>query len=780
MTPSTLLLRSAVGAAAVVAAAAQGWSIPQTPGMVITSYPTGIINNPGGEPPGTIGLTAQASPFKHLTWTPTSSATSAQLLAATSGQCHFLESAFEDGFQYPSLNLTRWMPIAATSLDHCPTPGAVGAANAATCTAMMGSQIQLGVKLPGYPTGDLGMIMTLSQKPCLSGGACCVGSSCANWAGAHLSSLGCIQYGVLETEAAFNIPAGNGGVFFAGTYIYSSSNGLDPSWNEVDQTIINGPAGLEFHGSLFISNPPTQSNAQEDKDVFDSTGTQCNSYVPPAGQPGNLKGKSTPYSCPLFGTVYAQSYHTYKIVWTPTWIAWMIDTTVYRNSTSAPWRPVTMRPLLRTNVGTAASVATLPDANVYVRRIRYTPLNWPGTTTSVIQDALTLPSMASKYGPLSNPASGSLQMSTPTMVAAASSGRRHLLQLGGSGPQISSATGNILSDPTNAAPPLVGYQAELARVSNITAAVVSQAIPGVSANMVATSITGHVIAATLYVSGIAFSQWTPAVQQALVTGLAAVVVPDQDNVFITSFADASLPASWTAANTAPPTGSPGPNTAGVLVSYMVDGYSCTALAQLQPAAICSDAGFALATADSIALNNVGPSSSAATAITALLPAAKITDVSGGNGYPQIAASVSVSINVFYTNINGSSVTPTSIIEASFDSMLNSGMLAQLLAAQGIFVASPTNAQTARLTKAADAMNSCPVAMSVTCNVTLPAACPATMLNVWKGVSIAFVIGFGVVMLLTVAYLVIHSRTLSKQLIAVQQERLGNKISPESR
>ena len=50
------------------------------------------------------------------------------------------------------------------------------------------------VPLPGYPTGDIGLIMTLSQKPCANGG-CCVGSSCANWAGAHISSLGCIQYG---------------------------------------------------------------------------------------------------------------------------------------------------------------------------------------------------------------------------------------------------------------------------------------------------------------------------------------------------------------------------------------------------------------------------------------------------------------------------------------------------------------------------------------------------------------------------------------------------------
>ena len=49
------------------------------------------------------------------------------------------------------------------------------------------------------------------------------------------------QYGVLEIEAAFNIPPANGGVFFAGTYMYAGSP--DPSWNEIDQTFINGPYG---------------------------------------------------------------------------------------------------------------------------------------------------------------------------------------------------------------------------------------------------------------------------------------------------------------------------------------------------------------------------------------------------------------------------------------------------------------------------------------------------------------------------------------------------------
>ena len=92
----------------------------------------------------------------------------------------------------------------------------MGAANAATCTAMMASQVQLAAQLPNYPTGDVGLILTLSQTPCQKAGACCGNGVCANWAGAHLSSLGCIHYGVLETEAAFNMPPTSGAVAFFG------------------------------------------------------------------------------------------------------------------------------------------------------------------------------------------------------------------------------------------------------------------------------------------------------------------------------------------------------------------------------------------------------------------------------------------------------------------------------------------------------------------------------------------------------------------------------------
>jgi hypothetical protein len=59
-------------------------------------------------------------------------------------------------------------------------------------------------------------VLTLSQDPCTNSYACCNSkrTMCAKWAGAHLVSAGCIQYGVLELEAAFNMPANAGAFYF--------------------------------------------------------------------------------------------------------------------------------------------------------------------------------------------------------------------------------------------------------------------------------------------------------------------------------------------------------------------------------------------------------------------------------------------------------------------------------------------------------------------------------------------------------------------------------------
>ena len=75
-----------------------------------------------------------------------------------------------------------------------------------------------------------GLVLRASQKPCSTvkqnaadgpPSQCCNNNNvCAAWAGAHLVSQGCILYGVLELEAAFDLtrvnPAGlTSGVRFA-------------------------------------------------------------------------------------------------------------------------------------------------------------------------------------------------------------------------------------------------------------------------------------------------------------------------------------------------------------------------------------------------------------------------------------------------------------------------------------------------------------------------------------------------------------------------------------
>jgi len=660
--------------------------------------------------------------------------------------------------QYTNLNLSRWKPIQATALDHCPSPGAVGAANAQTCTAMVASQIQLGVPLPGHPTGDSGMIMSLSQTPCATPGACCVSGNCANWAGAHLSSLGCIHYGVLEIEAAFNIPPANGGVFFAGTYMYGGAT--DPSWNEIDQTFINGPYGLEFHGSLFLSNPPFQSAASEDKDVFDSTGTNCDSYVPAAGQPGNIKGNSIPYTCPIMSTTFAASYHTYKLIWTHNWLAWTVDTTVYRNSTAAPWRPVTMRPLLRTNIGTAASVAALPDAQVYVRRIRYTPLDMAGTA---VTNAMACTSMAACFGNLANNAAGMLQLSSAAMVPAGR--RRQLLQVG---PTLNGA-GAVLANPTAAAV-MTPYLTELQTVSNATQYIVASVLPGVLPSQVMVSITGHTVSGTAFIGGFPFSAWSAGAQAAFVSGLAIDVVPTPDLVFVTNAQDASLAASWQNGATGPGSSKP-VGAMGALVSYTVDGYACSSTSTTP----CNDGGFSVASSDAALLNNIGPTNKVMTSLAAVLPtyALTITDVSPGSNmnpdWPQISAVVGVGINIFSSSNSStpsaSGGSPTDVIEAMFDSALNSGIIGAALAAANIGTASaPTNVQTMRATRAASAASGCPAWAAPVNDPFL--TCPDTLKQeqMYKAVAIAFVVAFGLSILGFfggILFMVIHGRNLDK-------------------
>ena len=405
---------------------------------------------------------------------------------------------------------------------------------------------------------------------------------------------------------------------------------------------------------------------------------------------------------------------------------------MYRNSTAAPWRPVTMRPLLRTNVGTAASVSSLPDAHVFVRRIRYTPLDDAGT---VIQNALSCTSMAACFGNMATNAAGMMQLSSSGMVPA---GRRKLMQLG---PSLT-LNGSALDAPM-AAPVMTNYLLELSKVTNATQYIVAAVLPGVLPSQVMVTITGHTISGTAYITGFPFSAWTPSAQAIFVSGIANDVAPSPDLVYVTNAADASLPISWQSGLTGP--GSPMPqNARGVLVSYTVDGYLC------DPTVItpCTDAGYSSASNDATVLNAIGPSSQVilalAGALTGYTPV--ITDVSNGPpsspDSPEISAVVGVGINIFSSDNGTNSSTSVAVLEAMFDSALNSGIISAALTAANIGSATtPTNVQTMRATRAADSQGGCPMWVPP---VDPFFSCPNVLKNeeTYKAVMIAFVVAFG--------------------------------------
>ena len=310
-------------------------------------------------------------------------------------------------------------------------------------------ELQLGTAMPD---GTVGASLTLSQSPCFFANGsnnpyCCSTQSvvkkvngvsqtfsvnvCAAWSGTHLSSQFCAQYGVLEVEARYNMPAEGGAYQFFGVYMYgcrdptgasynggSPSPNCDVSWNEVDILAYNDTQNGPTYGtSLFISKSATAytnnigpqqglysihdqyANGSSSCQYSLGGGTDCsrdnvNAYqtcpasplclshpLPNAaalGIPASVAGGGGPGGTgpgvPAYNQAIASNWANYKLVWTPTWLAWMIDGRVMRNESNAvrnvngpapaggiqsgyvPWRPVTVRPLIRTNTGSAPTI----------------------------------------------------------------------------------------------------------------------------------------------------------------------------------------------------------------------------------------------------------------------------------------------------------------------------------------------------------------------------------------------------------------------------------------
>ncbi len=407
------------GALALAAAAAALGCAQALSSMPAAGVPCASVS-PASAASSTSYCDATITPFDYYGAMKAGTINNAALGVESNGGCDFIEDAFEETFSSSVLNFTRWLPDELDGQEHC--VGLPPAGNT-TCTMMMSQQVQLAQQMPVQLGGGTGAILKLSQGPCNNPAnptACCNSKgNCAKWAGAHLVSAGCIQYGVLELEAAFDMPANAGGFYFTATYIVYGSK--DPSWNELDIGMINNVLGqLEFHATIFTADKDTPTATAMDALNFAQVpiGTSINVNTTIKA----INGVAAPQR--YYNSSFASAFHTYKLVWTPTTVAWMVDTVVYRNLSYAPWRPMSIRQILRTNKGVNAVGPQFGDSTVYIRRIRYTPYS-----AQAVADAYRCTSMFACYGAMpAAPLGLATAYVSLNSVAPPGTGRRSLLQ----------------------------------------------------------------------------------------------------------------------------------------------------------------------------------------------------------------------------------------------------------------------------------------------------------------------------------------------------------------
>lgn len=246
--------------------------------------------------------------------------------------------------------------------------------------------------LPFYPSGNVsGAVLQLTQSPCndpYRRPLCCGPSHhgrapmCANWTGAHLVSRGCVLYGTLEAEMALLMPGGSRAFLDVGTYVRGGTP--DPTQNELD--MIFRTLSVELTDTSSSETESSTGAAASNKTQSFVASTWDATFF----NPGEQKMVFGPSSWPHHYTGFmARQYHNYSILWTPDYIAWSLDRVVYRNVTRLrrcwrrrcwgipavtliPWRPQTIRIILRTEDGT--TLDPQPSCSVFLRRVSYTPL----------------------------------------------------------------------------------------------------------------------------------------------------------------------------------------------------------------------------------------------------------------------------------------------------------------------------------------------------------------------------------------------------------------------
>jgi hypothetical protein len=284
-----------------------------------------------------------------------------------------------------------------------------------------------------------GRIFTAWQNPQAKQGTCCDkpagGATCAKWTGARMRQKTCVQYGVIEVMASMApMPAGSQQASFTISLTGGATGKVDSSVNRLDLEVADmGGASRSLRtfgitsgcvdavsscmscgvAGVAAACPRTCNtcalNGTVDQLSFDAAGAYTSLTTGAARKRVSaLNGAPLP-PVPSFdaGAMATAGLLTYKIVWTPAYVLFMVNTTVYRNLSYAPWRPMVLDMQLRADSAatagtgyTAFSSASTGDAfrsllsspAVNVRRVRYTPLS-----DAAVTDALRCNSTADCY-----------------------------------------------------------------------------------------------------------------------------------------------------------------------------------------------------------------------------------------------------------------------------------------------------------------------------------------------------------------------------------------------
>jgi hypothetical protein len=262
---------------------------------------------------------------------------------------------------------------------------------------------------------------------------------------------------------------------------------------------------LEFHATVFTA----------DKDLPTATMMDAlNFAAAPIGTSASVTAPVTTINSVkvpkvFYNSSFASQFHTYKVVWEKAAVTWMVDTVVYRNITYSPWRPMSIRQILRTNKGINAVGPQFGDSNVYLRRIRYTPLS-----DKAVADAFRCTSSFACNGPMPKPqtAIATTYVSMATKASAAT-GRRLLDDVSDSQRLLEAAVAEIVpgipSQDVDAAPSTFGISFRLT---------IDRLNPQ--------GLASPTDALTVYA--------TDALQPSLISGLAGDIIPSPDNIVIQS------------------------------------------------------------------------------------------------------------------------------------------------------------------------------------------------------------------------------------------------------